>query len=48
MHYFCQNLVPEILTHGNKDSRITLAGGLITMAEQDTDFSNNMITGDEV
>lgn len=47
MHYVCQHLVPKMPTPEHKETRMTLAGDLITMADQDVDFFNNIITGDE-
>jgi hypothetical protein len=36
-----------MLTLEQKDTRITPAGDLITMADQDVDVPNSIITGDE-
>jgi hypothetical protein len=38
MHYICQHFVPKMLTPGNKETRMTLAGDLITMGEQAVDI----------
>lgn len=47
MHYISQKLVPKMLTDEDKERRMVLAGDLISMADQDDDFLNNIIAGDE-
>jgi ribosomal protein S25 len=47
MHRVCQHMVPKMLSPEQKETRMTLAGDLLTMADQDSNFLNNIITGDE-
>jgi hypothetical protein len=46
MHYLCQHLVPKLLTPEHKETKMTLAGDLITMPDRDVDVLNNILTGD--
>jgi hypothetical protein len=47
MNYLCQPLVTKTLSTEHKETRVTLAGDLITPAEQDVDFLHGIIVGDE-
>jgi hypothetical protein len=38
MHYISQHLFPNMLTPEHKETRMTLTGDLITMADQDVDL----------
>jgi hypothetical protein len=40
MHYLCQHLVSNMLTNERKETRMTLDGDLLTMADQDVNFFN--------
>jgi hypothetical protein len=44
MYYCCEHLVPKTIYPEYKETRTTLAEDLITMVDQDVDFSNNIIT----
>jgi hypothetical protein len=35
MYYLCEHTVPKMLTPEHKETRITLAGDLITIADKD-------------
>lgn len=41
MHRYCQHMVAKMLSSGKKETRLTLAGGLITIVDQEIN------TGDE-
>ncbi|KAJ4432284.1 hypothetical protein ANN_20902 [Periplaneta americana] len=47
MHYVSQKLVPKMLSAEQKETRMTLAGDMISMADEDGDFLNKIIAGDE-
>ncbi|KAJ4436574.1 hypothetical protein ANN_16607, partial [Periplaneta americana] len=47
VHYVSQKLVPEMLSAEQKETRMTLAGDMISMADEDGDFLNKIIAGDE-
>ncbi|KAJ4426510.1 hypothetical protein ANN_27324 [Periplaneta americana] len=47
MHYVYQKLVPKMLSAEQKETRMTLAGDMISMADEDGDFLNKIIAGDE-
>ncbi|KAJ4443895.1 hypothetical protein ANN_05682 [Periplaneta americana] len=47
MHYVSQKLVPKMLSAEQKETRMTLAGDMISMADEDSDFLNKIIAGDE-
>ncbi|KAJ4451482.1 hypothetical protein ANN_02945 [Periplaneta americana] len=47
MHYVSQKLVPKMLSAEQKETRMTLAGDMISIADEDGDFLNKIIAGDE-
>ncbi|KAJ4437155.1 hypothetical protein ANN_17290 [Periplaneta americana] len=47
MHYVSQKLVPKMLWAEQKETRMTLTGDMICMADEDGDFLNKIIAGDE-
>ncbi|KAJ4438653.1 hypothetical protein ANN_14600 [Periplaneta americana] len=47
MHYVSQKLVPKMLSAEQKETRMTLAGDMISMADEGGDFLNKIIAGDE-
>jgi hypothetical protein len=44
IHYFCQHLVPKMPFPEHKETRMSLAGDLITAADKDVDCLNSVIT----
>ncbi|KAJ4427650.1 hypothetical protein ANN_25298 [Periplaneta americana] len=47
MHYVSQKLVPKMLSAEQKETKMTLAGDMISMADENGDFLNKIIAGDE-
>lgn len=47
MRKICAKLVPKILTHDQKQSRVSASEDLLQHVEEDPEFLDNVITGDE-
>jgi hypothetical protein len=46
-HCLCERLVPKMLTPENKETRMTPAGDLISIVDQDVEIFNNIVTREE-